>query len=274
MDQTQSSAAAAILSGGWLGKVDWLQTIDSTSSEVRRRLEAETGSDLPGDRFLVVADQQTAGRGRGGNHWWSPSGCLMLSLALSSSDCPEQAARIPLLAHHIGLAVADTIESWQEDTSEPLRLSLKWPNDVYLGDKKAAGILIESANAPGGLRWIVGIGLNVNMDWTMAPQEVAERATCMSRQAGMAIAPPVVLVHLIESIERQVNRWKDANDSSWHARWQSRCLLQGRSVMLNSSGKEISGLCNGVDQSGRLLVQDTKTLHRIQSAEIVSWSSI
>lgn len=266
MQNTKQSAIDAVLSDGWVQSVEWQAEVDSTNLVAKRAIT--DGCVLPA---LFVADAQTAGRGRSANRWWSPAGCLMLTLAVDDSLAPEEASQRPLLALLCGLAAGDTIRQWFPDEKGLTpRVQLKWPNDVYLDGSKVCGILIESQVLPSGsLVWLIGIGVNVDMDWTQAPEEVQQKATCMTRSLGHTVVREAVLVQLVESICEWIDRWREVYD--WTPRWNERCLLSGKVVRARSPASQIVGRCEGVDSLGRLLVRDDQQLHQITAAEILDW---
>ncbi len=148
------------------------EELDSTSSECSRLLR-EGKAKAP---FAVWARQQSAGRGRRGHQWLSPTGNLFLSFVLSAGDVP--AADMGLLP----LKVANLV-SWWFATKFDIRVTLKWPNDIYYGGAKLGGVLCESSTQ--GERWgdvIVGIGLNINV----APDVADQSTVALRRVLGRA----------------------------------------------------------------------------------------
>jgi biotin-(acetyl-CoA carboxylase) ligase len=127
---------AELLGRGWLKQAEHFTEVDSTNSAARRFALARNNS-LPA---LFVADQQTRGRGRGGHVWWSPRGCLMMTIAVTDKMLPEQRELWGQLALVAGVSAAEAIES----VCPVLDIQLKWPNDLYLAGRKLGGILIES----------------------------------------------------------------------------------------------------------------------------------
>ncbi|QDV22939.1 Bifunctional ligase/repressor BirA [Aureliella helgolandensis] len=245
---------------GWIASSSWLATVDSTNLAAKRAL-ASTAS-LPA---LFVADEQTAGRGRGEHQWWSPAGCLMLTLALGNDGAPTDRSQWALLGLVCGVAVADTISQW----IPPEQVQLKWPNDIYLGRQKLSGMLIESYSAPQA-GWLIGIGLNVNIDWERAPAGLRDQATCISSSRCQALEPEIVLPTLLEKLETRIRQWQ-AGGEEWFDEWLHRCLLSGQVIRVKAAGQQIIGRCEGIDRSGRLLIRDELTVHALASAEILAW---
>lgn len=271
MSLFQRSANDEILGRGWVRQIEWFNEIDSTHSAARRSLQENPACELP---CLLVAQQQTAGRGRSGRRWWSPDGCLMLTLVLPSQALPEDSNLWSQLALVTGLAVARTVT-----TSLPNKtVQLKWPNDVYAHGKKLAGILIESANVrrtqldtATAACWLVGIGLNVNVDWSDAPREVASKATCLSSLASRPLEVHVVLVELLDELERVLQSWR-LGDASWLSQWRDRCLLTGKVIHVRQPPEqELIGVCEGLDASGRLIVRNEQGVQLLSAGEVLAW---
>lgn len=279
----RAAAIEEILGQGRIKGVEWFDEIDSTNSVARRELAARAA--LPGkDRLLlpklIVADRQTAGRGRSLRQWWSPDGCLMLTLAIDASWLPPDSAHWSQLALISGMAVANSAAQFVD----PAQVQLKWPNDVYVSGRKLAGVLIESAavgpslltseaEKPGRVAsWLIGIGLNVAMDWRAAPPDLARKATCLSTVAGgVDIDRCVVLVELATELSQCILDWRDGH-LDWLEHWRQRCLLTSRIVHARMGAEEeLIGLCEGIDSLGRLIVRDENRQQFLTTAEIVNW---
>lgn len=256
------AAIEAILAEGWVRDIQWYSQIDSTNSAARQACSqsAATQANLPA---LFVADKQTAGRGRQQRSWWSPSGCLMLTLAVGPQSLPVEQHDWCQLALVSGLAVANTVARFVDSSD----VYVKWPNDVYVKGKKIAGILIESDAKV----WLIGIGLNVCMNWSDAPAEVASKATCISASVLHEVEPAVVLVELMDELRETLTAWQ-AGQLAWLEAWHQRCLLAGRVIHARlSEHQQVVGVCEGVDQQGRLIVRDESRVHFLTAGEVVAW---
>ena len=227
--------------------VEVLPQIDSTNTELMRR--ARAGQLEP---VLLVAEQQTAGRGRLGRDWHSGSAntrSQSLTFSLGLPLAPKSWAGLSLA---VGLSV---VQSLHPD------LCLKWPNDVWLRDRKLAGILIETASL-GELRYaVIGIGINV------LPSPATGLSTPAAwlgevlpgvdaPQALLRIAAP--LVHAIQLFERQ-------GFAPLQARFNARDALGGVSVTLSDG---TAGVAQGVDNQGALQVATAQGLQKITSSEV------
>ena len=189
---------------------------------------------------VVVADAQTAGRGRMGRRWVSPAGKnLYVSLLLRPSVPAADAPRLALVA---GVALADTVEAMG------VTASLKWPNDLYCGGRKAAGILAEMASDPGGVRHVViGVGLNVNMEEADFPPELRDAATSLRIRAGRAFRRVDVLARLLDAFGTRYAGFIGGGFSTLRDGWDRRDFLRGRRVLLRRQGGEGWGTADGLD---------------------------
>ncbi|MGC8826756.1 MAG: biotin--[acetyl-CoA-carboxylase] ligase [Anaerolineae bacterium] len=216
------------------------RVIDSTNEEARRL--AAAGSP---EGTLIIAESQTAGRGRRGRRWAAPAGrCLLFSLLLRPALPSERLFALTMAA---GLAVRGAI-------IDQLGLvpALKWPNDVYIAGRKAAGILVESAFAGQELEFaVVGIGINVNVrpeelietvsgsaaDPTLA--QLSRTATSLMVEAGRPVSRPALLWDIL----RQFEGWYErilAGESPLEE-WKGALMEWGREVVIEAGGERISG---------------------------------
>ncbi len=188
------------------------------------------------------AEEQTAGRGRLGRRWVTPPGS---SLALSIILRPPL-ERLPRLTLIGALAVALGIEQ-----ATALRPAIKWPNDVRLGGRKVAGILVDSSSQAGGQGYaIVGIGLNVNFDPEAEP-DIAAVATSLSRELGHPVPRETVLASLLEQLER----WYLAPKEEALAAWRQRLETLGQRVVVQWRDVWEAGLAEATDDDGRLVLR-------------------
>lgn len=265
--QRRQSAIEHLQHAVWLRHVEWLSEVDSTNSYARRKL-AEGFANLPA---LLVADKQTAGRGRTTRTWWSPAGCLMCSLVVSQEELPDDSAVWPQLSLVAGVAAAEAAETELPN----VEVKLKWPNDLTIDDRKLAGILVEAIplQPDGRMAFVIGIGLNVAIDWSEADSQLRARACSLSQFASQEVTVENVLIRFIECLQDSLNDWKKGR-ALWWQQWQRRSLLTGRTIHLQlPGGTELIGHCEGIDTSGRLVVRDAVQCHHIQSADVIAWQS-
>jgi BirA family biotin operon repressor/biotin-[acetyl-CoA-carboxylase] ligase len=231
--------------------------VGSTMDEARRLAQAG----VP-EGTVVLADEQVAGRGRLQRRWWAPAGSsLLLSLVLRPLLGPRHAQRLTMIC---SLAVCDAIAQ-----VSGLRAMIKWPNDVLLGGRKVCGILTELDLVGDELRYaIVGIGINVNVDFTTAPPLMSP-ATSLSMETGRAIPRLDLLVALLSGIEKRYLALRDGR--SWHQEWADRMATLGQHVRVSSGSEQWHGLAVGVDEDGALLLQlEDGSTRRVLAGDVTS----
>jgi BirA family biotin operon repressor/biotin-[acetyl-CoA-carboxylase] ligase len=215
---------------------------------------------------VVVADAQTAGRGRMGRRWVSPAGKnLYVSLLLRPPVPTIDAPRLALVA---GVALADAVEA------VGVPASLKWPNDLYCGGRKAAGILAEMASDPDGVRHVViGVGLNVNMEETDFPLHLRDAATSLRIRAGRTFRRVDVLARLLDAFGARYAEFIGGGFASLHDGWDRRDFLRGRRVLLRRQGGEGWGTADGLDTVGalRFLPDGGPAIESVHSGEILDF---
>jgi BirA family biotin operon repressor/biotin-[acetyl-CoA-carboxylase] ligase len=238
--------------------------LDVTDSTNRVAMEmAENGAP---HGTVVVADAQTAGRGRMGRRWESPAGKnLYVSLLLRPSIPTVEA---PLLALVAGVALADAVEA------AGVPASLKWPNDLYCGGRKAAGILAEMVSDPDGVRHVVvGVGLNVNMEEDDFPPDLRDTATSLRICAGRAFRRVDVLARLLDAFGTRYAEFLAGGFTSLRDGWDRRDFLRGRRILLRRQGREGWGTADGLDTVGalRFLPDGGPAIESVHSGEILDF---
>jgi BirA family biotin operon repressor/biotin-[acetyl-CoA-carboxylase] ligase len=229
--------------------------VDSTN---RQMLDAPAADDPQ----LLLAEYQTAGRGRRGRSWQSPFGAnLYLSLAWSFPGWPPQLTALPLA---VGVACAAAMQA--QGLAD---VQLKWPNDLYAQSRKLGGILIEHRGEAGGLcRVVIGIGINVAMSgaqaegidqpWISFAEAIGEHRT-VSRN-DLAIA-------LIQQLASTLRDFENSGFAPFKPRWSAFDLTRDRPVTL-SGEPAISGIARGVDDSGALLVDVDGQRRAVYSGDV------
>lgn len=216
--------------------------------------------------LLVVAERQTAGRGRSGRSWHADAGTLTFSWLDSISRLRLARATVPQVALVAGLSVAEAIEGM----IPPTQARIKWPNDIYVAGGKVGGILVESAGATAE-RVVIGIGVNVATDLDQAPEEVRQRAASLAAVAGRPLRPDDLLEMIADRLAENLATLAADFRGLAHC-IRSRCLLTGRRVTLQRGSEAVVGWCRGMDDSGALRIDDGSTRHCIQSGEIVRFA--
>ncbi len=216
---------------------------------------------------LVCADSQTGGRGRMGRRWESPPGVnLYFSLLLRPPIDPLQASRLTLVA---AVALAAAVEE-----CSGLQTSLKWPNDLYLGGRKAAGILAEMSSDSDRLRHVViGVGLNVNADLSVFPEDIRGKATSLRILSGGTFRRVEVLARFLDSFAECYGIFLSGGFRTLLPEWERRDMLAGKKVLLRYKDAEARGKALGVDESGMFLFRRegaTRT-EKVASGEILEF---
>jgi BirA family biotin operon repressor/biotin-[acetyl-CoA-carboxylase] ligase len=223
--------------------VEVLPAVDSTNSELMRRAKAGRL-----DPVLLVAEQQTAGRGRLGRTWHSgASGSLTFSLGLPLA--PENWSGLSLA---VGVSVARSLHRG---------LRLKWPNDIWLEDRKLAGILIETASFGASRLAVIGIGINVR---ARAGAGLSIAPACL-QELLPELGAPAVLLRIVPALVQALLLFEAQGFAPFLAEFNKRDLLRGRAVVLSDA---TSGEAAGVDGTGALLVHTSAGMKAITSAEV------
>jgi BirA family biotin operon repressor/biotin-[acetyl-CoA-carboxylase] ligase len=219
-----------------------LAVTSSTNDEARRLAEAGAV-----EGTVVVADHQTAGRGRLDRRWEAPPGSsLLLSLLFRPGLAAHQVQRLTMIC---GLAAADAVE-----TQTGLQVGLKWPNDITVGGAKVGGILTEIGLSGDKVDYaIVGMGLNVNLEPGRLPGGLLMPATSLSHLMGRRVARLPLLQTLLRAIEARYLALQAGH--SPQGEWLERLITLGQPVVVSGAGDSWEGMAEGVDKDGALLVR-------------------
>lgn len=223
------------------GKVAVLPVIDSTNQYLLDRLaELESGD-------ACVAEYQQAGRGRRGRRWFSPFGAnLYLSMFWRLEQGPAAAVGLSLV---IGIIMAEVL---QDLGAKDVRV--KWPNDLYLKDRKLAGILVELTGKTGDAAQIV-IGAGLNMVMRNVQSEVVNQAWTNLQEAGVKIDRNTLAVRLIKDLRTSLTLFEQEGLAPFLSRWEKLDNFINRPVKLLIGEKEVYGTSRGIDAQGALLLE-------------------
>jgi BirA family biotin operon repressor/biotin-[acetyl-CoA-carboxylase] ligase len=211
-------------------------------------------ADGAADRTVVVAETQSAGRGRRGRTWHDePGASLLTSIILRPRLTP---ARLPMLSLAAGIAVAESLER-----VTGLAPRLKWPNDVLVDGRKLAGILLESRT--GGAPLVV-LGIGVNLAQRAFAADLADRATSVVLASGRAVEPDALLGPLLDALDAWRARLETEGGAPIRERWRSLADTLGRRVSIDG----VVGVAADVDEDGALIVVDGPTRHRVVAGEV------
>ncbi len=232
------------------GKVFYQEELESTNDEARKDISSGKGE----SGRLYIAEYQSKGRGRGGNRWVCPAGeGLLFSLVIEPDVESAFWSRMSLA---VGLAVVEVLRD------RGIEAKMKWPNDLYIQDKKLGGILIENVN--GFL--IVGVGINVNV--RKFPDEVEATATSLNAAAGQSVNRELLLSEIVQSIYKHGSL---IGQSFGHVRERVlECFyLKGKRVSLTMNVTRLEGNVHGLSDNGYLLLENNGEFTEIiQASEI------
>ena len=207
------------------------------------------------DGTVVVAGQQTQGRGRQGRDWFSPQGNLYASILLRPGLPP---ARLSELGFVVALAAADAVDAVLPGG----RARLKWPNDVLIDAGKVAGILVEIVEDNAA---VIGIGLNIAHAPTAAPYPV----TCL-RDAGATASPEAALTHLLSALEHHLARWTKHGFTHAREAWLARGPTPGEMIRVRIGTRIDTGRFAGLDANGALLLTENGATRRVVAGEVAA----
>ena len=212
---------------------------DSTNERARElALSGASGG------LVVTAEEQTSGRGRGGTAWFAPPGSSLLYSALMR---PFVAGDAPLLPLAVPLAVCEAAES-----VAPVRCRVKWPNDVWIDERKVAGVLVEARPDEG---WaVIGVGVNVAVAPEDFPPELRETATSLMPSEAEGGLPPggaPSVRSLLVALNHSLGRWLETSDDEVLGSYRARDALAGKRISWDGG----EGVVKEVDEHGHLLIE-------------------
>lgn len=239
-------------------RIYYHRVIGSTNDEAKRL--AEEGAP---EGTVVLAEEQTAGRGRLGRRWLAPPGSsILMSVLLRPRMEPGRVQKLTMIA---ALACAEAIEALT-----PLQVQLKWPNDLYVRGRKVGGILTEVGVRGDRLNYaVVGIGINVNVDFSDLESPMvflSVSATSLYNELGYTLSRPDLIREILERLDRKYARLKEGH--SFKAEWESRLLNLNREVCVITPTGEIEGVAIGVNEDGALLVRTESGIETVWAGDV------
>ena len=254
LDKTRLAA------GSGLGADLSIELLDETPSTNAVAVErAQAGAP---EGLVVVADHQTQGRGRLDRVWETPAGtAVTFSLLLRPTAPTGSWPWLPLLT---GYAVAKALEARGVDAG------VKWPNDVLIGGRKVAGILVERIDTPDGPAAVVGVGINVSMTDDELP---VPEATSLSIESGAPADRTDVLLEVLASIRESYDAWQAGGDLDamrMQESYTKACVTVGQDVRVDlPDGSVLEGRATGIDPTGQLVVATGDGEHRVGAGDVV-----
>ncbi|MAL11262.1 MAG: biotin--[acetyl-CoA-carboxylase] ligase [Maricaulis sp.] len=239
-------------------RTEWLDSVDSTNEEVRRRA-------LAGERgpMWIAARRQSAGRGRRGREWVDLTGNLYATGLYVLDTRPADAAQLSFAA---ALAASEVCES----VVDREKVRLKWPNDVLIDGRKTCGVLLESGSAPGGGLWLaVGIGLNV----AAHPRDVERPATDLATEGG-TVTREAALEQIAASFSAWLERWRTHGFGPLRDAWLARAWGIGERCTARLQDETVEGVFADLAPDGALRLDMADGRRRLISAGDVFFPGI
>ncbi|WP_026377285.1 bifunctional biotin--[acetyl-CoA-carboxylase] ligase/biotin operon repressor BirA [Aestuariibacter salexigens] len=220
--------------------IEIVNIIDSTNDYIKQADKRSNG-------MAVLAEAQTAGRGRQGRRWVSPFGAsIYLSMCWQFSQGYEAISGLSLA---VGVALIDALQA-----SGIQGAQVKWPNDIYLDGKKVAGILVEVEGQMGGqCECVIGIGVNINL--RSEQPDIDQPWTDLRAHADADINRNQIAVNLLNALTRILQEFEQHGLTNLQSQWQQHDIFYGRTVNLISGSQVITGTAKGIDHRGGLLLE-------------------
>lgn len=252
-------------------RIDLFDRIDSTNREAFALAQADVEHGA-----IVVAEEQTEGRGRLGRTWFSPPGMnlncsVIIRKSLAQDRLAEWLSWLPLAA---ALAAAESLEQVAQ-----IPVSVKWPNDLLIVERKVGGILCESGTAPrSGPFQVVGIGINVNGSSDGFPEEIRDSTTTIFQETGRLVDRNRLLSQLLLELEQCVDELWTSGHSRIAFAYCKRCITLGQPVRASlAGGKEFIGVAEAIGPDGSLQVSERPVpangrppeIRRLRAADII-----
>jgi len=263
---------ARVSASGLVAGIDYHESLGSTSDQALA-LATEGNIALP---HLILAQRQTAGRGRGTNRWWTAEGALTFSLVVAAPPERLPPERWPQVALVAGLAVCEALQS----LAPAAEFRVKWPNDVFLAGRKVCGILSESV--PGWRdRLVVGIGINVNNALGKRGQgsgeggqeeELGSIATALVNYDGLPRDLTSVLLAVLDQFDHRWGMFLSGGLTPLVEEYRQRCFLTGKTVTIQQPASQLlAGVCRGIDNRGFLLLRGETGEFTVSSGTVQRW---
>jgi BirA family transcriptional regulator, biotin operon repressor / biotin---[acetyl-CoA-carboxylase] ligase len=232
-------------------------------------LAREAGRRGEQEGLVVLAEEQVAGKGRRGRRWVAPPGCCILcSILLRPQLGPQYAFHLTMAASlAIALGIEETLD--EQAASGEHKVTIKWPNDVLMNERKVAGVLAESEWV--GDTWslaVVGFGINVNLD-PSSIRDVRWEPTSLSRELGREVSRVGLLARVLEKFEELYDLLTRGESGEIFSRWSDKLDIMGRTVAIEEMGSIMEGEVVRVEEDGTLLVGVTGGMRRVRMGDLV-----
>jgi len=226
--------------------IHYYPSIDSTNAVAK----ALAGQGAP-EGTLVVTEEQIAGRGRRGRSWVSPAGANLLFSVLLRP--PMEGDRVFVLTMVLALAGVKAVQK-----VAAVEAMIKWPNDLYVGPKKLAGVLTEFAVRGKQVDWVVP-GMGINVAWRPdAPEQGGVPSTSLLEETGQRVSRNELLIELLTEFEGLYKEVVAGNMEGLYEEWNRNCLVLGKAVVVATEKERIEGKALRIDDCGALILEDAE----------------
>ena len=231
--------------------------IGSTNDEAKTKL---TEIDNFNDSLIIFAEQQTSGRGRRGKTWESPANVnIYLSFGWHSS------LKISDLE---GLSLASGVEiSHHLDPIIGESLKIKWPNDLFLSEKKTGGILVETISSKKGTSIVIGVGLNVLMS-DKIENSIDQDWTSLSIHFGKDFDRNKIAGHILEALFHLKNNFETNGFSHYKDRFEELNILKNKECLVSFEDVSLKGLAEGITENGELIFNENGKIHQLRYGDV------
>lgn len=235
------------LSTNYIGKeIYYFPELKSTNIIAKEK--ALHGAEEIGEGTLIIAERQSAGKGRLGRKWFSPVGGIWLSIILYPQLSPSYISRITLMTAVVAvkaIKICTQIES-----------QIKWPNDILINEKKVCGILTEMSAELDIINWVVvGIGINVNLDHREFPEDIQENTISLKEVSGKEVLRVKLVQTFLQEFEKYYEILKRREFSSILKEWKLYSHTLGRKIRVETEEKIITGEAVDINEEGALILK-------------------
>ncbi len=257
LDPAEITAHLSTRELGWA--IHHHAVLASTNDEAQRLAKAGAAH---GE--VVIADKQTAGRGRRGRGWVSPARVNLHLSVILRPELPPQ--RAPELVSLVAVAAAETLLGFD------VPVGIKWPNDLEADGRKIGGILLDLSAEAGRIHFVVvGLGLNLNASREDFPEEVRDVATSIRLQHGGPVSRAEAAASLLGDLERWLDRFEAEGFEPVRARYSELSSILGQPVRLIEAERTLEGVAESIDESGALIVRKQDgSVERFLSGDVTS----
>lgn len=248
----------------WGLETNWLAhtIIHKETTRTTQLIAQQAAKDGKDHGTVVIANEQTAGKGRLGRTWYSSKDKgVWMSILLRPNIIPPQATLLTLLTATV---LADVISNLTKES-----VTIKWPNDILIGHKKVAGILTEMQAEQDQIQHIViGIGLNVNQLFDDIPSDINHLATSLQIATNRFYNINTIIQHVLHTFEKSYTTFMETGFTSIKQKWESYGYKLGRHIKVRTMQQKYDAVFSGIAEDGALLVSHNGEIKKLYSAEI------